>query len=324
MEGRYERALDRAAVALPGDDALRAAGDLRGGARAEQVPESRGAAAVAEDAIAEASAGQPGVVDDPFHVLAAIAAKVIRRELREQPDITLSLVREALELFSAHRRITRVLRTLDEVGLSFMSLGQSATTLSGGEAQRVKLAAELAQPSQGNTLYLLDEPTTGLHFADVHKLLVSLHRLVDAGNIVHANDTNPLLGITELQPITVIFSVAEDYLPQIQKQLRAGKKLAVDAFDRAQSREGPERRVAGGFERALDVGEWLGPAGEPRTNGLQGPIRLACGLHDRREFRRVQMAGDESKRLERLQQRRQHGHDVVDHGLAHCPSPLAL
>ncbi|MEK7859191.1 MAG: excinuclease ABC subunit UvrA [Elusimicrobiota bacterium] len=93
-------------------------------------------------------------------------------------------VDEALRFLSAHSAISRVLRTLQEVGLGYIQLGQAATTLSGGEAQRVKLAAELSRRGTGRTLYILDEPTTGLHFADVHKLLEVLHRLVSSGNTV--------------------------------------------------------------------------------------------------------------------------------------------
>ncbi len=93
-------------------------------------------------------------------------------------------VGEALDLFSAFPGISRLLGTLKEVGLEYIKLGQSATTLSGGEAQRVKLAKELSKLSTGRTLYFLDEPTTGLHFADIQKLLDVLHRLTDAGNTV--------------------------------------------------------------------------------------------------------------------------------------------
>ena len=91
---------------------------------------------------------------------------------------------EALELFQNVPKIKRRLQMLCDVGLDYIHLGQSATTLSGGEAQRVKLAKELARPSTGSTLYLLDEPTTGLHFADIQKLLDVLNRLVDKGNTV--------------------------------------------------------------------------------------------------------------------------------------------
>ncbi len=93
-------------------------------------------------------------------------------------------VEEALKFFENIPQVNKVLQTLNEVGLSYIKLGQPATTLSGGEAQRVKLATELSRRATGRTIYLLDEPTTGLHFADVHKLLSVLHRLVDTGNTV--------------------------------------------------------------------------------------------------------------------------------------------
>jgi excinuclease ABC subunit A len=93
-------------------------------------------------------------------------------------------VNEALEHFGNIPKIKRRLQTLADVGLGYIKLGQSATTLSGGEAQRVKLAKELSRVSTGDTLYILDEPTTGLHFADIQKLLDVLHRLTDAGNSV--------------------------------------------------------------------------------------------------------------------------------------------
>ena len=93
-------------------------------------------------------------------------------------------VEEALAFFGAHPRIKKILQTLYDVGLGYVELGQPAPTLSGGEAQRIKLSRELAKRATGRTVYFLDEPTTGLHFDDVKKLLAVLQRLVDAGNTV--------------------------------------------------------------------------------------------------------------------------------------------
>src|SRR5690606_33287030 len=91
---------------------------------------------------------------------------------------------DGLEFFSSQGRIKEKLELLNDVGLGYLHLGQSATTLSGGEAQRVKLATELSKRDTGRTLYILDEPTTGLHFEGVRLLLEVLHRLVDKGNSV--------------------------------------------------------------------------------------------------------------------------------------------
>ncbi len=99
-------------------------------------------------------------------------------------DVLEMSVEEALKFFAKIPKIRRRLQTLHDVGLDYMTLGQPATTLSGGEAQRVKLAAELCKVATGRTLYILDEPTTGLHFADIEKLLEVLQRLVDTGNTV--------------------------------------------------------------------------------------------------------------------------------------------
>ncbi len=99
-------------------------------------------------------------------------------------DILDMTVAEAVDFFDAIPSIKRKMKTLDEVGLSYIRLGQPSTQLSGGEAQRIKLATELSRSSTGNTIYILDEPTTGLHFADVHKLVDILQRLTDAGNTV--------------------------------------------------------------------------------------------------------------------------------------------
>ncbi len=99
-------------------------------------------------------------------------------------DVLDMTVHQGLDLFDSVPRIRHCLQTMEDVGLGYMSLGQSSTTLSGGEAQRLKLAAELARPSTGKTIYILDEPTTGLHFADIEYLLAVLQRLVEGGNTV--------------------------------------------------------------------------------------------------------------------------------------------
>ncbi len=99
-------------------------------------------------------------------------------------DVLDMTVEEALTFFESVPSIRRKMETLYDVGLSYIRLGQPSTTLSGGEAQRIKLATELSKRSTGKTVYILDEPTTGLHFADVHKLTEILRRLADDGNTV--------------------------------------------------------------------------------------------------------------------------------------------
>jgi excinuclease ABC subunit A len=108
----------------------------------------------------------------------------VRFKGRSISDVLDMSVEEALRFFAKIPKLRRRLQTLHDVGLDYIKLGQPATTLSGGEAQRVKLAAELSKVATGRTLYILDEPTTGLHFADIEKLLEVLQRLVDAGNTV--------------------------------------------------------------------------------------------------------------------------------------------
>ena len=118
---------------------------------------------------------------------AAIATGSIATELikgKSINDVLEMSVEEGMEFFSNIPKIYRKLKTLYEVGLGYIKLGQPATTLSGGEAQRVKLATELSKRSTGKTIYILDEPTTGLHIADVHRLVDVLQLLVDGGNTV--------------------------------------------------------------------------------------------------------------------------------------------
>jgi excinuclease ABC subunit A len=99
-------------------------------------------------------------------------------------DVFRMTVEEAVPFFHAFPKIARPLKILDDIGMGYITLGQASNTLSGGEAQRIKLAYELGKESHGKTLYVLDEPTTGLHFADVERLIQILHRLVDMGNTV--------------------------------------------------------------------------------------------------------------------------------------------
>ena len=99
-------------------------------------------------------------------------------------DVLEMTIEEGMNFFEPIPKIHRKLKTLFDVGLGYVKIGQPATTLSGGEAQRVKLAAELSKRGTGKTIYILDEPTTGLHTADVHRLLDVLNRLVDQGNTV--------------------------------------------------------------------------------------------------------------------------------------------
>ncbi len=109
---------------------------------------------------------------------------------RNIADVLEMSVDEALPFFDAHSSITRKLQTLFDVGLGYIKLGQSATTLSGGESQRIKLTRELAKVKRGNVVYLLDEPTTGLHFEDVRKLIQVLNRLVEKGNTIYVIEHN--------------------------------------------------------------------------------------------------------------------------------------
>jgi len=99
-------------------------------------------------------------------------------------DVLNTSIVELLDIFEAHPKIYKILKTLDDVGMGYVNLGQPSTTLSGGEAQRIRLAKELSKRATGKTIYILDEPSTGLHFTDIQKLLVVIHKLVDMGNTV--------------------------------------------------------------------------------------------------------------------------------------------
>ena len=115
----------------------------------------------------------------------------VRYKGKSIADVLDMRVEEALGFFENFPKVRGLIKALNDVGLGYVELGQSSTTLSGGEAQRVKLASELGKPSTGHTLYVLDEPTTGLHFADIHNLLNVLNRLADMGNTIIVIEHNP-------------------------------------------------------------------------------------------------------------------------------------
>ena len=108
----------------------------------------------------------------------------VRYKGKSISDVLNMTIEESVPFFEKHPKIYRTLHTLQQVGLGYIKLGQSSTTLSGGEAQRIKLATELAKKATGKTIYILDEPSTGLHFEDIRMLLDVLQRLVDEGNTV--------------------------------------------------------------------------------------------------------------------------------------------
>jgi excinuclease ABC subunit A len=176
-------------------------------------------------------------------------------------DVLEMPIEEALEFFAHIPKIKRRVQTLNDVGLGYMRLGQPATTLSGGEAQRVKLAAELAKVATGKTIYILDEPTTGLHFADIQKLLEVLQRLVDAGNSMVVIEHN-------LDVIKV-----SDYLIDLGPEggEEGGLVLATGT---------PEQIVAGAETSGSETGHYLahllsGPRKAPAEKATAKPARRA-------------------------------------------------
>jgi excinuclease ABC subunit A len=108
----------------------------------------------------------------------------VRYKGKSISDVLEMTINDSYDFFDAHPKLKKIISTIRDVGLGYLTLGQPSTTLSGGEAQRVKLASELSRANTGNTLYILDEPTTGLHFQDVEMLLEVLNRLVNLGNTV--------------------------------------------------------------------------------------------------------------------------------------------
>ena len=184
-------------------------------------------------------------------------------------------IHEAKEHFSVHREIVRVLQTLEDVGLGYLRLGQSSPTLSGGEAQRIKLSRELARVATGKTLYILDEPTTGLHFDDIRKLLRVLERLVEAGNTVVVIEHN----------LDVIKSA--DWVIDLGPEGGAGRWPGAghgDAGAGGRGRGEPHRAAtfarssrAGARRRPVPRGARGGAGGRGPVTGTRGPgVRRAA------------------------------------------------
>jgi excinuclease ABC subunit A len=171
-------------------------------------------------------------------------------------DVLEMSVADAAAFFDTVPHISRILGTLVDVGLGYITLGQPAPQLSGGEAQRVKLSRELAKPGTGSTLYILDEPTTGLHFADIEKLLHVLERLVDAGNTVLVVEHNLEVisaadWVLDLGPeagagggLVVAEGPPEDIVIHAKRWKKQPKQPAVDALLRSHTGEALEAFAA--------------------------------------------------------------------------------
>ena len=182
-------------------------------------------------------------------------------------DVLEMTIAEALEFFSAVPNVKAKLQTLFDVGLGYVHLGQPATTLSGGEAQRVKLSTELSRRATGRTLYVLDEPTTGLHFADVEKLLEVLHRLVDGGNTVLVIEHN----LDVIKTADWIVDLGPEGGDRGGRIIAEGtpEKVAGDAGigHRRVPRPGPARRAARAAVRRVVRRGGRSRADPDRTNG---------------------------------------------------------
>ncbi len=197
-------------------------------------------------------------------------------------DVLEMSVEEALTFFAKIPKLRRRLQTLHDVGLDYVKLGQPATTLSGGEAQRVKLAAELCKVATGRTLYILDEPTTGLHFADIEKLLEVLQRLVDAGNTVLVIEHN----LDVIKQADWVVDLGPEG-GEAGGELIAAGTPGADRRDRGLVHRGvpPQRaraaRRAG--RRVTDAGDRTRPSSlDGVARPLGGAGRLGRGRHGRR------------------------------------------
>ena len=177
-------------------------------------------------------------------------------------DVLEMPIEEALEFFAHIPKIRRRVEALNDVGLGYMRLGQPATTLSGGEAQRVKLAAELSKVATGRTLYILDEPTTGLHFADIQRLLEVLQRLVDAGNSVVVIEHN----LDVIKVSDWLIDLGPEGGEEGGRVIATGTPEQVAARRRVLHRRVPGRGAAGACGAQRQAGQGAGTAGRARAD----------------------------------------------------------
>jgi excinuclease ABC subunit A len=191
---------------------------------------------------------------------------------RSIADVLDMTVEDAAEFFKAVPGIRDKMRMLQEVGLGYIKVGQQATTLSGGEAQRVKLSKELSRRATGKTLYILDEPTTGLHFEDVRKLLEVLHRLVETGNTVvviehnldviktadHVIDLGPGGGVNGGRVVVTgtpedVAACAESFTGQYLKPLLERASVKPEVVESAPKRRTRARKVTDDEDELPDL-----------------------------------------------------------------------
>jgi excinuclease ABC subunit A len=208
------------------------------------------------------------------------------RSIAEVLEMT---VAEALEVFSAVPTVSAKLQTLNDVGLGYIHLGQPATTLSGGEAQRVKLSTELSRRATGRTLYVLDEPTTGLHFADVEKLLQVLHRLVDAGNTVLVIEHN----LDVIKTADWIIDLGPEGGHRGGEVIASGTPEAVAKLPGSATGEYLDRVLRGEPLVPLSDVSFAEAAGRGGKNGGngRGPVTVAPGVGSSRKRARAARAG---------------------------------
>ena len=212
------------------------------------------------------------------------------RSISDVLDLTCG---EAAKLFENIPKIRRILQTLCDVGLDYLTLGQSAPTLSGGEAQRVKLAAELSRPDTGRTLYLLDEPTTGLHFEDLAKLLEVLHRLVDLGNTVVVIEHN----LDVIKSVDWVIDMGPEAgerggqvvvagTPEVVARYATGNGTSADrhltfAGKSTESSKSGTRRVSTSIKRKPESADQVFPAVRSHTGEALAPVLAAGPIAER-------------------------------------------